>query len=301
MSAASWTGSMSFIKTLMLTVYYQLYTLEHKKRRTIELPEIWRTAHNYSDSKWNSLPLVTGLDSTLVIVLPVEVITLSSSDFLPLVESTEQSPCFKENLQVQQYNHWCPEIVEKWEEKSHKVPTQRWESRNLLDPIAGSLPIPSVTAKTPGAQLVSKYKEIVLQSQYQRGKWTLFNLYLLYICFNAKIRCWFCRRSPFVSLSLHVVHKTTVKREKNMQAEAVSETATFIVISRDANQRRDFKKLLICSITADKCHLFHSQESISCLKVCQRVPEWHYNLHQEQISRLHYGRFLYCSMICACR
>lgn len=62
----------------MLTVYYQLYTLEHKQRKTIELSEIWRTAHNYSDQKWNYLPLVTGLESTLLIVLIVEVITLSS-------------------------------------------------------------------------------------------------------------------------------------------------------------------------------------------------------------------------------
>lgn len=89
----------------MLTIYYQLYTSEHKQSKTIELSEIRRTAHNYGDPKWNSLPLLTGLESTLLIVLPLEAITLSSLDFLPLVESTERSHCFKENLQVQQYNY----------------------------------------------------------------------------------------------------------------------------------------------------------------------------------------------------
>lgn len=173
--------------------------------------------------------------------------------------------------------------MEKWEEKSHKVPTQRWASRSLLEPIAGPFWSPLWLRKHLGHNwcLNTKKLSFKVSTRGESEHSSVFTFYILYICFNAKIRCWFCRRSPFVSLSLHIVHKTTVKREKNMQAEAVSETATFIVISKDANQRRDFTKLLICSITADSCHLFRSQESISCLQVCQRVPEWHYNLNQE--------------------
>lgn len=35
---------LSFVKTLMLTIYYHVYTSEHKHNKSNELSEIWRTA-----------------------------------------------------------------------------------------------------------------------------------------------------------------------------------------------------------------------------------------------------------------
>jgi len=44
--------SMSFLKTLVPTIYYYIYTSEHKQSKSIKLSEIWRTVHNYGGPNW---------------------------------------------------------------------------------------------------------------------------------------------------------------------------------------------------------------------------------------------------------